>query len=256
VNKDTRNKLRGVVTQCRTLLERAIGELLQGQFGIHLTGLIEDAGSLTHLSAEDREYRAQAVVHLEHIIASGFKPKDAVQQLVREVAFTHLNRLCAFKMMEERGLLEIGGKSRRAVSQGIKSQGFIFYLADYPDDEKLWRSGKQDVAYRHFLVWLGSTLADEIKALFSPNEPANRLFPPQRVLDQVLELINGDALEDICISPRRNCAIKRARKAPRRGTPMNWPSATSSTHPAMWSSSSPTTHSAASGMKCCEETRA
>ena len=197
MEKAVRTELRNVVTKCRKLLEEAIQQLLQGQFGIHRSGEIEDADSLTHLSTEDREYRAQAVVHLEHIIASGFKPQDAVQQLVREVAFTHLNRLCAFKMMEERELLEVSGRNRRAVSQGIKSQGFVFYLADHPEDEKLWRSGQQDIAYRHFLIWLGSTFADEIKALFSPNDPANRLFPPQRVLDQVLELINGDALKDI-----------------------------------------------------------
>jgi hypothetical protein len=197
MDKAVRNELRNVVTRCRSLLERAVGDVLQGQFGIHQSGVIEDADSLTHLSDEDREYRSQIVVHLEHIIASGLKPKDAVQQLIREIAFTHLNRLCAFKMMEERELLEIGGKSRRAVSQGIKSPAFVFYLADQPDDEKLWRSGQQDIAYRHFLIWLGSTFADEIKALFSPNDPANRLFPPQRVLDQVLELINDDSLNDI-----------------------------------------------------------
>jgi hypothetical protein len=197
MDKALRNELRNVVTRCRRLLEDAIEQLLQGQFGIHLTGQIEDADSLAHLSSEDREYRAEIVVHLEHIIASGLKPQEAVQQLVREIAFTHLNRLCAFKMMEEREVLEIGGKNRRAVSQGVKSQGFVFYLADHPDDEELWRSGQQGIGYRHFLIWLGSTFADEIKALFSPNDPANRLFPPQRVLDQVLELINSEALKYI-----------------------------------------------------------
>src|SRR6266496_980441 len=199
MDKSLRNELRNVVTACRKLLEEAVQKRLEGTFGVQPTGHIEDADSsfFASLTPQDREYRTQIVVHLEHIIAAGFKSKDAVQQLVREVAFTHLNRLCAFKMMEERELLEIGGKNRRAVSQGIKSQGFMFYLAEHSEDEKLWRGGQQDIAYRHFLIWLGSTFADEIKALFSPNDSANRLFPPQRVLEQVFELINSDSLKHI-----------------------------------------------------------
>ena len=113
-------------------MEEAVQKRLEGTFGVQPTGHIEDAHSsfFASLTPQDREYRTQIVVHLEHIIAAGLKSKDAVQQLVREVAFTHLNRLCAFKMMEERELLEIGGgRSRSAVSQALKSQGFIFYLA-------------------------------------------------------------------------------------------------------------------------------
>ena len=33
-----RNKLRNVVTQCRRLLEEAVAQVLQGQFGIYATG--------------------------------------------------------------------------------------------------------------------------------------------------------------------------------------------------------------------------
>ncbi len=110
---------------------------------------------------------------------------------MREVAFTHLNRFCAYKMMETRALI------RKAVSDGLKSQGFLFYLADNPEEEKLYNEGKQDVAYRHFLEHLGSTLSEEIGVLFSPNDPANRLLPPQRVIDSVLNLVNSEELKDI-----------------------------------------------------------
>ncbi len=53
------------------------------------------------------------------------------------------------------------------------------------------------MAYRHFLGWLGALLSEEIGVLFSPTDPANRLFPPQRVLDDVLALLNSDDLKDI-----------------------------------------------------------
>ncbi|MBD1944341.1 BREX-1 system adenine-specific DNA-methyltransferase PglX [Coleofasciculus sp. FACHB-712] len=193
MDKSLRNTLRNVVTQCRRLLEEAVAEVLEGQFGIYASGKIEAADRMGHLSADDREYREQLLVHLQHIQAGGFKTKDAVEQLVREVAFTHLNRFCAYKMMETRSLI------RKAVSDGLKSQGFLFYLADYPEEEQLYNEGKQDVAYRHFLEWLGGTLSEEIGVLFSPHDPANRLLPTQRVLDLVLELINSEELKDIWV---------------------------------------------------------
>jgi len=203
MDQGLRNKLRNVVTQCRKLLEDAVAQVLQGQFGIYATGKkdevhVEDESRMTNLVVqEDRVCRRDLLDHFEHIQALGYKPKDALAQLVRETAFTHLNRLCAYKMMEARGVVINGRPFREAVSRGLKSQGFLFYVAEHSADEKLYNSGHQDVAYRHFLDWLGGTLSEEIGVLFSPNDPANRLYPPQRVLDKVLDLINtGDIKPD------------------------------------------------------------
>ena len=174
MDQTIRNKLRGVVTQCRKLLEDATAQALQGRFGIYAGRRrgevqIEDDPRMSHLTEEDRACRQGLLDHLAHIQAIGYKPGEALEQLVREIAFTHLNRLCAYKMMESRGLI------REAVSRGLKSQGFFFYLADHPEAEKLHNSGKQDIAYCKFLDWLGGTLSQEIGVLFNPNDPANRI---------------------------------------------------------------------------------
>ena len=145
--------------------------------------------------AEDSACRADLLDHFEHIKSLGYKATDALAQLVREIAFTHLNRLCAYKMMEAREVWVGGQKFREAVSRGLKSQGFSFYLAQHPEDEKLHNTGHQDIAYRHFLDWLGGTLSEEIGVLFSPTDPANRLYPPQRVLEDVIDLLNGSDIK-------------------------------------------------------------
>lgn len=196
MDQSTRNTLRNVVTQCRKLLEESVAQVLQGQFGIYATGKkdevqIEPEARMSHLSEEDRAYRQDLLDHYEHIRALGYKAKDALAQLIREVAFTHLNRFCAYRMMESRGLI------RESVSKGLKSQGFLFYLADHEEDERRFNTGQQDVAYRHFLNWLGGTLSEEIGVLFAPTDPANRLYPPQRVIDQVLGLLNDPDLSGI-----------------------------------------------------------
>jgi hypothetical protein len=203
MDQSLRNKLRAVVTQSRKLLEEAVAQVLQGQFGIYATGkkdevAVEDAAGLGDLSADDRVFREQILVHLKHVQATGFTPHEkptapALVQMVREVAFTHLNRLCAYKMMEARGLI------REAVSRGLKSNGFLHYLGSdgHEAEERLYAGGEQYLAYRHFLEWLGGTLSEEIGVLFSQHDPANRLFPPQRVLEDVLEQINDPELKGI-----------------------------------------------------------
>src|SRR5690606_17045694 len=124
MDKDTRNTLRNVVTNCRQLLEDAVAQVLEGQYGIYPSGRVDDVAKMDHLAPDELDVRERIVTHLEHIQSGGFKPADAADQLIREIAFTHLNRFAAYKMMERRGLI------REAVSRGLKSQGFMFYLAD------------------------------------------------------------------------------------------------------------------------------
>jgi hypothetical protein len=136
MDKPLRNALRLAVTRCRKLLEDAIGDVLAGRFGINRSGDVEDASQLGQLTPEELTHRAQLIAALEHIQAAGYAPADAAAQLIREVAFTHLNRLAAFKLMEQRRLI------REAVSRGLNSNGFKFYLAEHPTDEALWSSGE------------------------------------------------------------------------------------------------------------------
>jgi hypothetical protein len=128
MDQTIRNKLRSVVTQCRKLLEDAVAQALQGQFGIYSGNKgevhVEDAARMTHLSAEDQAYRKDILDHFDHIKARGYKPKESLDQLIREIAFTHLNRLCAYKLMEARQIW-IGGQRFGAVSE-TQVAGFAF----------------------------------------------------------------------------------------------------------------------------------
>lgn len=198
MDQEIRNKLRNVVTQCRKLLEEAIAQELEGKYGIFAKKdqvTADPNAKMGHLTEEEQAARKDILDHFAHINARGFKPKESLDQLVREIAFTHLNRLCAYKMMEAREVYVGGQKFREAVSRGVNSNGVKFYLAEHPDDERLFNTGHQDVAYRHFLDWLGGALSDEIGVLFNPNDPANRLYPRQKTLEEVLDLLNGGGIK-------------------------------------------------------------
>jgi hypothetical protein len=56
--------------------------------------------------------------------------------------------------------------------------------------------GRGGAAYRHFLIWQCRALPAALRLLFDADDPANALFPPQRVLDLVLEELNSEALRD------------------------------------------------------------
>jgi hypothetical protein len=198
MNQDIRNKLRNVVTHCRKLLEDSVSQELEGKYGIFAKKdqvTADPNAKMPHLTEEEQAARKDILDHFGHVKARGFRPKEALDQLVREIAFTHLNRLCAYKMMEAREVYVGRQKFREAVSRGINSNGVKFYLADHPDEERLFNTGHQDVAYRHFLDWLGGLLSDEIGVLFNPNDPANRLYPRQKTLDEVLDLLNGGGIK-------------------------------------------------------------
>jgi hypothetical protein len=198
VDQEIRNKLRNVVTQCRKLLEDSISQELEGKYGIFAKKeqvIADPNAKMNHLSEEEQAARKDILDHFGHIIARGFKPEESLDQLVREIAFTHLNRLCAYKMMEAREVYVGGQKFREAVSRGVNSNGVMFYLAEHPEEERLFNTGHQDVAYRHFLDWLGGALSDEIGVLFNPSDPANRLYPRQKTLEEVLDLLNGGGIK-------------------------------------------------------------
>jgi hypothetical protein len=198
MDQEIRNRLRSVVTQSRRLLEDAISQELEGKYGIFARKEIVTAdpqAKMPHLSQEEQEARKDILDHYAHIQARGFKAKEALDQLVREVAFTHLNRLCAYKMMEAREVYVSGQRFRESVSRGVNSNGVKFYLAEHEEDERLFNTGQQDIAYRHYLDWLGGQLSEEIGVLFNPNDPANRLYPRQKTLDEVLELLNNGGIK-------------------------------------------------------------
>ena len=125
MNQEIRNKLRNVVTQCRKLLEDSISQDLEGKYDIFAKKDVVTAdpnAKMSHLSEEEQAARRDILDHFSHIKARVFKPKEALDQLVREIAFTHLNRLCAYKMMEAREVYVGGQKFREAVSRGVELQ--------------------------------------------------------------------------------------------------------------------------------------
>ncbi len=197
--------LRTFTLWARGLLTQEAGDLLQQVYRLDVqTGarLPIPQGHLMENSIEAQTIRKRIEKLLEDEVDAGLKREEAVAKLIKETAFTHLNRLVAFKLMEARGLI------RSPLSRRHEANGFKMWLAARPAEEALYNQGDspndrdgfgeapRDRAYRHFLLWQCGELAREIQVLFDPDNMPSLLFPRPGVLKELVDALNADERKD------------------------------------------------------------
>jgi hypothetical protein len=153
---------------------------------------------LLETSAEAQSIRKRIEKLLDDEADAGLKREEAVAKLIKETAFTHLNRFVAFKLMEARGMV------RSPLAKHHAANGFKMWLADNTSDEALYNQGDspnerdgfgeapRDRAYRHFLLWQCGELAKEIKVLFDPENLPSLLFPRPGALKGLIEALDAE----------------------------------------------------------------
>jgi len=187
MDKDLRNMLRTAVVQCRKALEADVGRRLEGTYGILPDGRVlpEDQlgkGWKTTLRSE----RERILAAIGHIESYGLSRTQALEQFVRETAFTALNRLAALKLMEHpsRGLIQ------ESVGKGKESRGVQLFQRASPEACR----GEPDGGYRLYLDALFDDLARELGVLFDRDLPNAIIFPSEACLKEVLEALNDPSL--------------------------------------------------------------
>lgn len=188
-DQSTRNRLQRFVSDARTLLTEEFTRQLQQVFGLDPdTGEVTDIRRLPELDDAQRETCRLLRDTLEHYLAaspSGSR-KESLQRIVREQAFTVLNRLSALRMAEARQLLV------ESVTRGYQAKGFQLY----------WRLagtalGETGDAYRCYLFSLFDEFAVDLPVLFDRYSPQGRLFPRESALLSLLDLINHADIEPL-----------------------------------------------------------
>jgi hypothetical protein len=200
-----RGRLHDLTLQARRLLTDETRDLLEGIYGLHQNGSLEEPATLPAIQSlgEVRETR----VHLEQLLAdergAGLQIAEAVEKLVRETAFTWLNRLAALKMLEARGLV------RQSLLKGSDSNDFKLWLTTPGNEIELRRyeagslpldalgEGPRDTAYRHYLLHLCADMAAQIRILFDPDTVPSRLCPRPRALADLLAMLNHPDLATV-----------------------------------------------------------
>ncbi|MGG7633965.1 BREX-1 system adenine-specific DNA-methyltransferase PglX [Pseudomonas sp. ES1] len=191
-DQSTRNRLQKLVSDCRRLLSDEFSIQLRQAYGIDPhSGEVASLERLAHLSDQDRQTAQLLRDTLAHYLAVDEDDKAhriaAIDRIIREQAFTVLNRLAALLMMEARGLL-----AAAVVSQGQQSQAFELYKM--VAGSALGETGE---AYRTFLFSLFDEFAIDLPALFDRYAAQGRLFPREPALLAVLEVLNHHEIQSL-----------------------------------------------------------
>lgn len=189
ISTSGRKILMQFVSDVKTLLTNNIIATLQQHYGIWADGRVIPVGQLTTSNA-DVVYRARMLRGRLQYIKNSL-PADsahidmkAVQQLTAEQAFTILNRFCAVRMCEERGLV------MPSIAEGYDSAGFVSY-------DMVTGQGAVGTRYERY-CWYMQSLYDELSielpSVFDRYSPYGLMWPDENTLIKLFELINNENL--------------------------------------------------------------
>ena len=187
----TRNQLQRLVTGARRLLGEEFTRQLQSDYGMDpKAGTVADMGALSHLDNRARqtaELLREILAHYRAVTpgaAVKHRTQQALERIVREQAFTVLNRLAALRMAEARGVLH------ESLAKGQASSGFQLYRMVAGS-----ALGEAGDAYRQYLFSLFDEFSQDLGVLFDRHSPQGLLFPRESVLLELLEAFNRPGIE-------------------------------------------------------------
>ena len=187
LTQGARNKIKSIVQSAKKLLMKEFESQLQQYYGIRPDGtclLVEELTSREASVIETARLLRQRLHYLEEGIAGSNKAPEAVRQLIREQAFTILNRFAAVRMSEERNII------RESIRKGYNSEGFLVY-------DQLTGGAKTAEQFTRYTWYIGHVfdeLAIDLPAVFDRFSPYALLFPSEKVLLELLEIINDEDL--------------------------------------------------------------
>jgi hypothetical protein len=191
-DQTTRNRLNRFVADARKLLANEFTRQLQAIYGMNpMSGAVANLNSLAGLTPNQQETAQLLRDTFEHYLAANdhstgkSKEKEnrlaALDRIVREQAFTVLNRLAALRMSEARGFLT------ESLANGYDSKGFQLFHRIAGTS-----LGETGDAYTHYLFSIFDEFALDLSVLFDRFAAQGRLFPSTPVLLDLLALINND----------------------------------------------------------------
>jgi hypothetical protein len=201
LEKDTRDAIGRTVRALRELFEEEFGKQASGRFGIRSSRRtdVADAGGLAawldpleSLSLTPAEFaqRDELVHALNYLESEGNEPDEAVARLIREAAFTAVNRMLAVRVAEAIGILPA------VLSVGRQSPSFKEAVGDlFP------ALANDENAYWTYLQVSGDELAPGVPRLFDRRRPTSAFVPSRACVDEALTLMTAGDLADAWVEP-------------------------------------------------------
>jgi hypothetical protein len=186
LTKAARSKISSLVQQAKSLLMKEVEEQLQQYYGIRPDGTVLMIEQLTTAESEII-YTAQLLrQRLEYLKANLADKKnqniEAFRQLVREQAFTILNRFASLRMAEERGIIY------ETIRKEYNSDGFQIF----DDITGQGQTATQYIRYKLYLYAIFDELALDLPSIFDRYSPYALIFPSEQAMNRLLSIINNE----------------------------------------------------------------
>lgn len=176
---EQRTALEKLVQNGRRWFEDDLADTLSGKYGVNADGKVEAIERLELTNAQVAIHDSLVEI-VEHLRGEGEDAAGSVDRLVREAAFTHLNRLVAVRVAEAIGLLP------ETIARGLASSGF--------KDFSEVAAGAATTDWGRFAIFVrlcGDELARDVPALFDPRNPLLELEPTEAALERFVGAIIG-----------------------------------------------------------------
>ncbi|WP_051238717.1 BREX-1 system adenine-specific DNA-methyltransferase PglX [Gaetbulibacter saemankumensis] len=187
LTQGARNKIKSFVQSAKRLLMNEFAAQVQQHYGIRPDGsclMVEELTTNDGSIIQTARLLRERLDYLEDTIAGSNKKEEAVKQLLREQAFTILNRFAAIRMAEERNIIP------ETIKKGYNSEGFQVF--DQLSGGA--QTAEQFERYNWFLKAMFDELAIDLPAVFDRFSPYSLLFPSEKVMLELLDIIDDEDL--------------------------------------------------------------
>lgn len=188
LTKAARSKILSFVQDAKRLLIKEVEEQLQQYYGIRPDGTVLMIEQLTTAESEIIYTARLLRQRLEYLKANLADEKnqevEAVRQLVREQAFTILNRFASLRMAEERGII------KETIRKEYNSEGFQVFDSITGQGQ----TAPQYTRYKWYLYAIFDELALDLPAVFDRYSPYALIFPSEQAMNKLLDIINNEGV--------------------------------------------------------------
>jgi hypothetical protein len=188
LTKPARSKILALVQDAKRLLMKEVEEQLQQYYGVRPDGTVLIIEQLTTCDS-DFIYTARVLRQRLEYIKTNLPDKknedvEAVRQLVREQAFTILNRFASLRMAEERGII------KETVRKEYNSEGFQVFDSITGQGQ----TASQYMRYKWYIHAVFDELALDLPSVFDRYSPYALIFPSEQAMNRLLDIINREEI--------------------------------------------------------------
>lgn len=189
LNSEQKKAVKSTILECRGILQKDIERVLIN-LGIYINEEWVEITSLTNLNEEQRKIRENIEQVIEKLCEGGFEKNKAIEEYIKEVAYTYLNRVAALRVLEVRGLIEEILISRP--ENGDKS----FINSRFYEVAREYCKYNMDAGLAYIINLMFEEIGEEIKLLFNTEDEFSFIAPSSNGLLSIIKLLCTDIDEE------------------------------------------------------------